>query len=144
MRLVKCKILFLLICFSYLLVGCNKLTGPYKLAYSSQEIDSISIVLITDDVYDSNIQFETLYKVTEKEVFMEDFFEIIYKRFTFGDPTYLTSGDYAILVYYSIENYEFIGHYAQSVISNNVLHFGKYYCDEQDFLNFLKNYISLD
>ncbi len=144
------KIIMLLI-FCIILImttSCkNSNEHQYDLLYD-EEISNISIVYLSDeDIYCSKEKYkERIVETTiieNVDSFLLAFSQIKFRNYLLGDPMELYSG-YAIQIEYTNNDCEFINCYAQALFVGENYEFGKVYCDENIFYDFLNNYIDIN
>ena len=134
-----CILLFIL-----LLSGCFALNKDkkYIFLHSADEIIKISVVYVYNFDEESN-----LYEIEEHlcdsydcNDFLDDFYKLEFKK-SFGAPNYLYEG-YALLIYYSNGDCEYIGNNRQTTIEGMKNGYGRYvHCDKDLFYDFLKRFI---
>lgn len=127
---------FLLFLIAFTSLGCVSKKQTYLLYDDINNIEQISIVQLHED--DSYIILKTI-PDTGINYFLTLFNDIKFEQYFFGDPTFITDGDTAILFKYKTGDCEFVSYYAQKIViaKTNDIFFGRVYCDKSIFFNFL-------
>lgn len=116
------------------LTGCSG--KPYEFKKSVDEIKTIEIVWAEDSL-DYTVR-KTLSE-SEKEEFLEQFLELEFDRYLFGDPSSV-HGD-AVKITYKNGDYEIICHHWAEYVKNGKAGFLWKNCeDDEDFNNLLKKF----
>ena len=115
-------------------MGCGGKT--YTFNYSLDKIESIEIVSA-----ENSLQFTVIKKLseTEQDVFLEQFQEIEFDNYYFGDPMSV-SGD-AVKITYRNGEYEMISCYWSEFVRDGEVYFIRKSCDEKVFNELLSNFI---
>lgn len=117
--------------------GCMD-ASSYPFYYDEAKIKSISIAHTLDDYN----EYETLVVIDDISAFLTEFKKIQFGRYVFGDPSEIPTNENVILIYYQNGDYEIIHCYAQDRLISGENYFGKVYCNEVEFKNFINLYLN--
>ena len=132
MKKVLSIIAFLLILLVF--TGCNR--KPYSFKNPVDEIESIEIVSAKNS-FDFTV-IKTLSE-EEKDDFLEQFQEIQFGRYLFGDPVSLHGN--AVKITYQTGDYEMICSFWADYIKDGKRYFLWKYCNEKDFDKLLDSFL---
>ena len=141
------RIMFLILFSMILFAGCRYTPSSYSFAFGEEDIVAISIVHMKGyvDVEHDETEYDIVYTVKNIEQFLNEFSKIEFRRIWFGDPTQVESDELAIRVSYKnglAEYISFTGQEWWESEGKEGWRFGKHYCDETEFKQFLEKYIA--
>ena len=127
----------------FMFSGCK--SKEYSYLHDISEISGISIVVRKneDSPADELEGYDLLADIADTDGFMTAFGEIKFSRYGVGDPSTISSGEYAVLIKYENGDFELINYFAQSIKKDGKNYFGKYNCDKQTFNDFVEGWLSV-